>query len=548
MNNNNEIDLDQLKDLDQFKEIFDMNSILNNIFKKGNYNKKRNKNEIDNNNINNIVENNNNNEENIKENDEIMENNFDFQDYNDNNNYNNKEEEDFDMGYVDSNINNNNKLARGKKRENNNNNNFEEKNKKENNNKNNNENKQKTENKKEIKVIEKEEENNNKNKDLMKIEEETSNKNEEEEEEENSISIENENEEISNEKNIIENSLPTPINENKKNIKSDYLINTSSNKIPEKIFDEQSLQNFYSKFLTSNTLNNNSYSILSTFYNNLYQISLPQISKLSHILKQILSPNVQSKLIGNYKTGKRLNMKRIINFIASNYRQDKIWLRRTLPFNRNYFITISIDNSLSMKYNNIGYYALQSMLILIKSLQKVGIENFNINCIEENTFNLYDYNKEKIFINNDKFIEILNHFNFNFQSKNSFDNSIRNFLIENIKYIENNNLINNNNNKNYNINFIISDGRFNKNNVKGYCALAKEKGIIYVFIIIDKYGFENKESIINMKSVDYNEKGEIVIKNYLEDFPFQYYTVVQDIEDLPEIIKNILIKWLETFN
>ena len=69
-----------------------------------------------------------------------------------------------------------------------------------------------------------------------------------------------------------------------------------------------------------------------------------------------------------------------------------------------------------------------------------------------------------------------------------------------------------------------------------------------MFIIIDKYGFENKESIINMKSVDYNEKGEIVIKNYLEDFPFQYYTVVQDIEDLPEIIKNILIKWLETFN
>ena len=39
-------------------------------------------------------------------------------------------------------------------------------------------------------------------------------------------------------------------------------------------------------------------------------------------------------------------------------------------------------------------------------------------------------------------------------------------------------------------------------------------------------------------------KEEIIIKNYLEDFPFQYYTVVQDIEDLPEIIKNILIKWI----
>jgi hypothetical protein len=131
-------------------------------------------------------------------------------------------------------------------------------------------------------------------------------------------------------------------------------------------------------------------------------------------------------------------MKKIIPFIASNYRQDKIWLRRTLPYNRDYYITISIDNSLSMKQNNIGYYALQSMLILIKSLQKVGIDNLSLYGITDDCVELYDYNREKNLINNDKIKKILNYFKFNFESKNSFDYSIRNFLNKSIQNIENN--------------------------------------------------------------------------------------------------------------
>jgi midasin len=286
---------------------------------------------------------------------------------------------------------------------------------------------------------------------------------------------------------------------------------------------------------------------LENFFNGLLFSSQSQIIKLTSLLKLILTPNLQSKFIGNYKTGKRLNMKKIIPFIASNYRQDKIWLRRTLPYNRDYYITISIDNSLSMKQNNIGYYALQSMLILIKSLQKVGIDNLSLYGITDDCVELYDYNREKNLINNDKIKRILNYFKFNFESKNSFDYSIRNFLNKSIQNIENN-TINDRNKLKYNINFIISDGRFNKNNVKGLTALAKEKGILYVFIIIDRYKFEDKNSILNTMTVKYNEKGDIEVEKYLADFPFQYYTVVQDIQDLPEVLKGILVKWIESVN
>ena len=133
--------------------------------------------------------------------------------------------------------------------------------------------------------------------------------------------------------------------------------------------NEQS-KNYFNDYI-NNENSKVSLTILKQFYNSLLSSSQNQIIKLTSLLKTILTPNFQTKLTGNYKTGKRLNKKKIIFFIVSNYRHDKIWQRRTLAFNRDYYITISIDNSLSMKFNNIGYYAIRTLifqLILFKKL------------------------------------------------------------------------------------------------------------------------------------------------------------------------------------
>jgi midasin len=53
-------------------------------------------------------------------------------------------------------------------------------------------------------------------------------------------------------------------------------------------------------------------------------------------LRLVLEPQIASRLKGDYRSGKRLNMKRIIPYIASGYRKDKIWLRRTKPSKRDY--------------------------------------------------------------------------------------------------------------------------------------------------------------------------------------------------------------------
>ena len=54
---------------------------------------------------------------------------------------------------------------------------------------------------------------------------------------------------------------------------------------------------------------------------------------------------------GDYRTGKRLNLRKLIPFIASNYRKDKIWLRRTRRAKRNYSILLAVDDSSSMSDN-----------------------------------------------------------------------------------------------------------------------------------------------------------------------------------------------------
>ena len=61
-------------------------------------------------------------------------------------------------------------------------------------------------------------------------------------------------------------------------------------------------------------------------------------------------------------------MKKIIPYIASNYRKDKIWLRKQDPNEKNYSITIAIDNSASMQEKNVGKIALFSSLILCNAI------------------------------------------------------------------------------------------------------------------------------------------------------------------------------------
>jgi len=58
--------------------------------------------------------------------------------------------------------------------------------------------------------------------------------------------------------------------------------------------------------------------------------------ELAEQLRAVLEPTRASRLAGDFRTGKRLAMRKVIAYIASHFRKDKIWLRRTRPDQRTY--------------------------------------------------------------------------------------------------------------------------------------------------------------------------------------------------------------------
>lgn len=59
-------------------------------------------------------------------------------------------------------------------------------------------------------------------------------------------------------------------------------------------------------------------------------------------------------------------MRAVIPYIASGFKKDKIWLRRTQPDRRNYQIIVAIDDTLSMRENRSGQLGIEALLVLCK--------------------------------------------------------------------------------------------------------------------------------------------------------------------------------------
>ena len=91
-------------------------------------------------------------------------------------------------------------------------------------------------------------------------------------------------------------------------------------------------------------------------------------NRLCEQLRLILEPTLRTRLQGDYRTGKRINMKKVIDFVASGFRKDKIWLRRAKPAKRDYQVMLMIDDSASMGL--AGPLALQAMATLATALRR----------------------------------------------------------------------------------------------------------------------------------------------------------------------------------
>ncbi|XP_017069300.1 midasin [Drosophila eugracilis] len=261
--------------------------------------------------------------------------------------------------------------------------------------------------------------------------------------------------------------------------------------------------------------------------------------ELCEQLRLILEPTKCTRLKGDYRTGRRINMKKIIPYIASQFRKDKIWLRRTKPAQRDYKITIAIDDSKSMHHNNSKTLTLEAISLVSQALTLLESGRLSIVSFGE---------APQIILNHTEQFDgprLVNALNFS-QDKTKIAgllDFIRTANAEESGLGGDNGLFEN-------LLLVLSDGRniFSEGaqKVKNAIKLARLQRIFLVYIIIDNP--DNKNSILDIQHVAVNSDGSVNISSYLDSFPFPYYVIVRDLNQLPLVLSEAMRQWFELVN
>ncbi|KAI9487690.1 MAG: hypothetical protein EXX96DRAFT_514297 [Benjaminiella poitrasii] len=251
-------------------------------------------------------------------------------------------------------------------------------------------------------------------------------------------------------------------------------------------------------------------------------------------LRLILEPTLATKLKGDYRTGKRLNMKKIIPYIASQFKKDKIWLRRTKPSKRQYQVMISVDDSKSMSESHSVQLAYEALSLISKALSQLEVGDISITSFGERVRLLHSFDQP---FTAESGAQVIQKFTFAQQKtyvKNLIETSLG--LFENAKHSGPSN------GELWQLQLVISDGICEDHEtLRALVRRALEQQIMIIFIVVDNK--PEKDSILNMTNVKYvikDGKYSIQMNPYLETFPFQYFMVLRDINSLPEALSDAL--------
>jgi midasin len=231
-------------------------------------------------------------------------------------------------------------------------------------------------------------------------------------------------------------------------------------------------------------------------------------------------------------------MRKIIPYIASQFRKDKIWLRRTKPAQRDYKITIAIDDSKSMDHNQSKYLTLESISLVSQALTLLESGKLNVISFGEKPQIILNYHEQ---FNGLKLVNTLN-----------FDQN-QSRIAELLNFVRVSNLDDGGSSGNglfENLMLIISDGRNifseGEEKVKNAVKLARLQHIFIVYIIIDNP--VNNHSILDIRVPKFGADKKITMSSYLDTFPFPYYVIVRDLNQLPIVLSDAMRQWFELVN
>jgi midasin len=266
--------------------------------------------------------------------------------------------------------------------------------------------------------------------------------------------------------------------------------------------------------------------------------SRPISQRLCEQLRLVLEPLVATKLQGDYRSGKRINMRRVISYIASGFRRDKIWLRRTKPAKRAYQVLLAIDDSSSMRHFKAEDVALLSLATLASGMTTLEIGQLGVASFGSQLKILHDFA--------DPFTEeagarVMS--SFTFQQQSTDGAAMLSSVISALDEARNSAATRSpvgSPDRVLQLVFVVSDGSFERGSKTELRRLVREmadKGQLLVLLLVD-------HSILDRQEVEYGAAG-VRINRYLDTYPFPYYIVLQDVHVLPEVLSDALRQWFE---
>jgi len=273
---------------------------------------------------------------------------------------------------------------------------------------------------------------------------------------------------------------------------------------------------------------------------------------LSSQLRLILTPTQSTKLSGAFRTGKRLNIKKIIPYIASSYKRDKIWMRRAIPSKRAYQILLCVDDSSSMSDDNrstAGNLALESLVMVARALTvleagQIGVMGFGTDVFVAHALT------DPPFTSQDAGARVLQQFTFR---QDSTDMVL--LLRRTIDHFREARLIQASSSRGgedlWQLALILSDGLVQSRDharLRPLLREAMEQRVMVVFIVMDDARSRKGHSVLELKEARFGPDGVPVIHRYLDSFPFPYYLIVHHLEDLPGALAALLRTWFAEVN
>lgn len=263
-------------------------------------------------------------------------------------------------------------------------------------------------------------------------------------------------------------------------------------------------------------------------------------SELCEQLRLVLTESQASKMRGDFRTGKRLNMRKIIPYIASQFRKDKIWLRRTKPSKREYQVLLAVDDSRSMALYHSRQMALEALCTIAGALGKLEVGELGVLGFGERPALIHRLDEPFTPVAGARCLQRLSFAQQRTAMGDFLDQAASVLSDARSGRARQPDLVVSQ------LLFVLSDSdnlyQEGQAVVERGVRRLKDQGVFVVFVILDAP--EKEHSVMEQKSVSF-VGGRVVTEDYMDRFRDKNYIVLRDLGSLPERLGDALRQWFE---